>query len=53
MRLDVYDRETDPLLNYYKAKKVPMIAHTADALEMPPEKVVEQIVKELKKLKLA
>jgi adenylate kinase len=53
MRLDVYDRETDPLLNYYKAKKVPLIAHTADALEMPPEKVVEQIVKELKKLKLA
>jgi adenylate kinase len=53
MRLDIYDRETDPLLNYYKAKKVPLIVHTADALEMPPEKVVAQIVKELKKLKLA
>jgi adenylate kinase len=53
MRLDVYDKETNPLLNYYKAKDVPLIAHTADALEMPPEKVVAQIVKELKKMKLA
>ena len=32
MRLDVYDKETNPLLNYYKAKKIPIIAHTADAL---------------------
>ena len=53
MRLDVYDRETDPLLNYYKAKKVPIIAHTADALEMPPEKIVEYIISELKTLKLS
>ena len=53
MRLDIYDKETNPLLNYYKAKNVPVIAHTADALEIPPEKVVEHIVQELKKLKLA
>ena len=53
MRLDVYDRETDPLLNYYKAKNVPIIAHTAYALEIPPKKVVEHLVNELKKLNLA
>ena len=53
MRLDVYDRETNPLLNYYKAKKIPIIAHTADALEIPPEIIVEHIISELKKLKLA
>ena len=46
-------KETNPLLNYYKAKEVPVIAHTADALEMPPENVVEYIISELKKLKLA
>jgi adenylate kinase len=53
MRLDVYERETNPLLNYYKAKEVPLIVHKADALDMPPEKVVRQIIKELKNLKLA
>jgi adenylate kinase len=53
MRLDVYDKETNPLLNYYKAKQIPLIAHTADALSIPPEKVVKYIINELKKLKLA
>ena len=53
MRLDLYEKETSPLLRFYKSKNVPIITNTADALEMPPEKVVTKIVKELKKLKLA
>ena len=52
MRLDLYEKETSPLLRFYKGKDVPIIEHTADALEMPPEKVVEQIVEELKKQSL-
>jgi adenylate kinase len=52
MRLEVYDSETSPLLNFYKGKKVPLITHTVDSLETPPEKVLAHIIAELKKLKL-
>ena len=53
MRLDLYEKETSPLLRYYKGKSVPIITHKTSKLEMPPEKVVEYIVSELKKLKIA
>ena len=53
MRLDIYDKETNPLLNYYKATEVPLIAHTTEALENSPEKIVECIISELKQFKLA
>jgi adenylate kinase len=52
MRLDLYDRETSPLLRFYKGKKAVFIEHTIDALVMPPEKVVDYILKEMKKKKL-
>jgi adenylate kinase len=53
MRLDLYEQETRPLLSFYKARKVPIIKHRTESLEMPPEKVVNQIVGELKKFHLA
>jgi len=53
MRLDLYDRETDPVIRYYKTKGVPIVKHTADSLDMPPEKVVGEMIADLKKLKLA
>lgn len=53
MRLDLYEKETSPLLRYYEGKNVPIVAHKTDKLETPPEKVVEYILTELKKLKLA
>jgi len=53
MRLDLYEKETSPLLRFYEGKMVPIISHTVDALEIPPEKVVKYIVAELKRLKLA
>jgi adenylate kinase len=53
MRLDLYENETSPLLRFYKGKNVSIIKHTVDELVMPPEKVVNHIVSELKKLKLA
>lgn len=49
MRLELYESETSPILCFYKTKNVPIIKHTADALEMPPGKVVDYIVEELKK----
>ncbi len=53
MRLDLYERETSPLLSYYKGKNVHFIEHTIDELLVPPETVVAYILKELKKLKLS
>jgi len=52
MRLELYDRETTPLLRFYQGKKVPIIMHTIQELDTPPEKVVDYIVKELKNIKL-
>jgi adenylate kinase len=52
MRLELYECETSPILRFYETTKVPIIKHTTDALEAPPEKVVDYIVGELKKLKL-
>ena len=53
MRLDLYEQETRPLINYYKAKEIPIIVNKVTSLETPPEKVVDQIVGELKKRGLA
>jgi adenylate kinase len=52
MRLDLYDKETDPLIRYYKTKGVPIVKHKAESLDTPPDKVVEEIITDLKKLKL-
>lgn len=52
-RLQVYQTQTSPLLEFYKAKKVPFIISEAKALETPPETMVEQLLTQLKKLKFA
>jgi adenylate kinase len=52
MRLDLYEKETSPLLQYYKHRKVPFITHTAKNLVSPPEEIVNEFVGELKKLNL-
>ena len=52
IRLHVYERETSPLVRYYKMKKVPFIVHRTDSLEVPPEAVVEYFIAELNKLNL-
>ena len=52
MRLELYDSETTPLLRFYQGKKAPIIMHTIEEVNTPPEKVVDYIVKELKNIKL-
>jgi adenylate kinase len=52
-RLQVYQDQTSPLLQYYKEKQLPVIAPKTTALETPPDPLVEEIIAELKKLKLA
>ena len=52
-RLQLYEEQTQPILRTFKEKKVPFVLAHCDKLDMPPETVVEEIVKDLQKLKLA
>ncbi len=52
-RLHVYEEQTQPILRRFKEKIVPFVIAHCDKLEMPPETVVEAIVKDLQNLKLA
>jgi adenylate kinase len=52
-RLQVYEAQTQPLLQKFREKETPFVVANSDKLETPPETVVETIVKDLKKLKLA
>jgi len=52
-RIEVYEKQTRPLLQYYKEKGVPFIEFKTESLEVPPEVAVEEILKGLKKLRLA
>ncbi|MEM2103276.1 MAG: nucleoside monophosphate kinase [Candidatus Bathyarchaeia archaeon] len=51
-RIEVYEKQTQPLLQYYKAREVPLVEAKCDKLEMPPEVMVEEILKSLKSLNL-
>lgn len=51
-RIEVYERQTRPLLEYFKERKVPFVAFDCETLDMPPEVGVEEIMRGLEKLKL-
>ncbi len=51
-RIGVYERQTEPILKYYLEKKVPFVDFKAESLETTPEMAVEDILEQLKKLKL-
>jgi adenylate kinase len=52
-RIQVYEQQTQPILEYYREKGVPFIEFKTESLEMPPEVAVEEIFKGLRNLKLA
>ena len=52
-RLQVYEEQTQPILRLFREKKVPFVIAHCDKLDMPPEIVVEAIIKDLQELKLA
>ncbi|MDH5793423.1 MAG: nucleoside monophosphate kinase [Candidatus Bathyarchaeota archaeon] len=52
-RIEVYEQQTQPILQYYKEKGVPFTEVKCEKLETPPEVIVEEILKGLKKLRLA
>ena len=50
-RIQVYQEQTSPLLQHYKEGNAPFIISSITALDTPPEPIVEEIMKELKKLR--
>jgi adenylate kinase len=52
-RIQVYEQQTQPILEYYREKGIPFVEFKTESLEMPPEVAVEEIFKGLKNLKLA
>jgi adenylate kinase len=52
-RIQVYEAQTRPILNLFKERKVPFVVANCNALDTPPDAVVETILKELSKLKMA
>jgi adenylate kinase len=51
-RFEVYEKQTHPIIQYYKEKNIPFIEFKNDKLDMPPEIGVNYIVEELKKMHL-
>lgn len=52
-RIKVYEKQTQPILQYYTDKSTPFIEFKCDSLDMPPEAAVESIIKQLKQSNLA
>jgi adenylate kinase len=52
-RIEVYNEQTRPIVQFFKEKTVSFVVASADALETPPETVVEKIIEDLKRQNLA
>ena len=52
-RLQLYEEQTQPIVQIFREKKVPFVVAHCDKLDMPPETLVEEIVKDLQRLKIA
>jgi len=52
-RIMVYEKQTQPLLEYYKGKRVPFVEVKCEKLETPPDVIVQEILKGLERLNLA
>jgi adenylate kinase len=52
-RLQVYKTQTEPVVEYYKKTAIPFIVNVTTSIDQPPEPMVEHMMAELKKLKLA
>ena len=52
-RIQVYEEQTQPILQLFRETKVPFVVAHCDALDTPPDKIVDAIMKDLQKLKLA
>jgi adenylate kinase len=51
-RIAIYERQTHPILRYYKERNVPFVQFKCDSLDVPPDLAVEQILGDLRKLRI-
>lgn len=51
-RITVYEKQTQPILKYYREKKIPFVEFKCNSLDMPPKVAVENILEQLKQSKL-
>jgi adenylate kinase len=51
-RIEVYERQTQPILQYYVEEKVPQVEFKCKEVDMLPEVAVESIAKQLEQLRL-
>ena len=51
-RLKVYEKQTQPLIDYYQ-RKTPIIKIENNEIDTPPETIIDKIVEQLKKTKIA
>jgi len=52
-RIQVYEQQTQQILQHYKEKKVQFVEFKCEILDMDPDVAVESILRDLKRLKLA
>lgn len=52
-RIQVYERQTQPILQYYRHKGIPKVEFECKEIDMDPEIAVEDILEKLRRLKLA
>ena len=52
-RLQLYEEQTQPIVQIFREKKVPFVVANCDKPDMPPETVVDEIAKDLQRLNLA
>jgi len=52
-RIQVYERQTQPILKHYKEKNLPFVEFKCEKLDIPPEVAVEAILRGLERIKLA
>jgi adenylate kinase len=52
-RLQVYKDQTEPLIAYYKKKKMPFVVSGTKSLDSPPDPMVAKMLEDIKKLKLS
>lgn len=52
-RIQIYEEQTQPILKLFKKKKIPFIEARCETLDAPPDDIVKEIIKDLKKPKLA
>jgi adenylate kinase family enzyme len=50
-RIKVYEKQTQPLLEYYRGR-VPLVNFKCEKLDLPPEKAVVEILEGLRRIGL-